>query len=671
MEEKTMTHKWIKGPIWLLMLMVIFCGLQANMASANSGGKSQSLPVKNDLLQFKAGSHVMGFKPDKAYLVNTAGFLSVEFLGAHTIVPQAVAADNTNRHQDDIALTPDREDTLANLQRVEYQDLWDGITLRYEAVQTGIAESTYFIQPGADVTDIRLRYNADTELQEDGSLKIKLATRQGYITESTPVAWQMVDGRKKAVEVAYELHNGTIGFKTGAYNKDQELIIDPTYQWHTFYGSAAEDEGNSIAIDGSGNVYVTGYSETSWGSPVHDHSTGSNMDIMVLKLDNSGALQWNTFYGSGNTDEGKGIAVDGIGNVYVTGHSNTSWGSPVAPLHAHTSGFDVVVLKLDSSGAYQWHTFYGSASTDYGLGIAVNGSDIYVTGISVATWGSPVNPHGGGGNADIVIFRLDHSGTTLQWNTFHGSTSTDYAYGIAVDGNGNTYITGYSNASWGTPLHDHSGGGKADIVILKLNGSGVYQWHTFYGSGTYDDYGKGIAVDGSGNTYVTGTSQDTWGNPVHSFSGSGSGDITILKLNSSGALQWHTFHGSTSIDYGYGIAIDGSGKIYVTGYSQATWGSPLHAYSGSADITALKLNNSGILQGNTFYGAASLVDHGYAIAVDGNENVYITGYSETTWGAPLHAYSGDHDIVVLKISTTFKKFPWPMFIPAITKGGIQ
>ena len=136
-------------------------------------------------------------------------------------------------------------------------------------------------------------------------------------------------------------------------------------------------------------------------------------------------------------------------------------------------------------------------------------------------------------------------------------------------------------------------------------------------------------------------------------------------------MQWHTFHGSTSIDYGYGIAIDGSGNIYVTGYSQATWGSPLHAYSGSADITALKLNNSGILQGNTFYGTASLVDHGYAIAVDGNENVYITGYSETTWGTPLHAYSGDHDIVVLKIPTTFKKFPWPMFIPAITKGGIQ
>jgi len=611
-----MKHKWIKGYFGLPLLIAMFCALMTalltDMAGANSGGNNQSLPVKNDLLQFKAGSHVMGFKPDKAYLVNTTSFLSVEFLGAHTIIPQAVTANNANRHQNDVELTPDNEDTLADLQRVEYQNLWNGITLRYDAVQTGIAESTYFIQPGADVADIRLKYNADTELQEDGSLKIKLATQQGYITESRPVAWQVLDGRKKAIEVAYEIHDGTIGFKTGAYNKDQDLIIDPTYQWHTFYGSAAEDEGSSIAVDGNGNVYVTG-------------------------------------------------------------HSNTSWDSPVAPQHAHTSGFDIVVLKLDSSGTYQWHTFYGSTSTDYGLGIAVYGSNhVYITGISLGTWGSPLNDHSGVvSDADIVVFKLDSSGA-LQWNTFYGSTTSDYGSGVAVDGNENVYVTGYSNASWGiSPLHAHTVGNNEDIVVFKLDSLGALKWNTFYGSETYNDYGYGIAVDGSGNSYVTGTSKATWGSPVHPFSGNGLGDITVLKLNTSGVLQWHTFHGSTAIDNGYGIAVDGSRDIYVTGSSQATWGSPLHAYSGSYDIVALKLNNSGILQGNSFYGAASVVDFGYGLAMDGNGNVYVTGYSQATWGCPLHAYSGDHDIVVLKIFANLKKFPWPMFIPAITKGGVQ
>jgi hypothetical protein len=667
-----MKHKSTKGSIWLPMLMAIFCGLMADIASANIGVKNQSLPVKNDLLQFKAGSHVMGFKPDKAYLVNTAGFLSVEFLGAHTIIPQAVAAD-ANRHQDNIALTPDHKDTLTNLQRVEYQGLWDGITLHYDAVQTGIAESTYFIQPGADVADIRLRYNADTELQKDGSLKIKLATRQGYITESMPVAWQIVDGRKKAVQVAYEIQDGKIGFKTGAYNKDHELIIDPTYQWHTFYGSDAEDEGNGIAVDGNGNVYVTGTSQATWGdSPIHPY-TGSS-DIVVLKLNSSGTLLWNTFYGSTNTDEGKSIAVDANGNVYVTGQSNTSWSDPVAPLNPHTSGFDIVVLKLDSSGAYQWHTFYGSASTDYGLGIAVDESgNSYVTGISISTWGiSPLNPHAGGGNADIVVFKLDSSGNNLVWNTFYGSTSTDYGNGIALK-SGYVYVTGYSNASWGSPLHAHSAGATADIMILKLDDTGALQWNTFYGSGTYDDKGYGIAVDGSGNTYVAGTSKATWGSPVNPFNGSGQGEITVLKLNTSGALQWNTFHGSLSIDNGYSIAVDGNGNVYVTGSSNATWGSPLHAYSGSTDIVALKLANSGILQGNTFYGAASVADYGYGLALDGSGNVYITGSSNATWGSSLHAHSVglNDDIVILKISDTFKKFPWPMFLPAIIKGGVH
>jgi len=741
-----MKHQWINGSIWLLMLMVMPCSLQANVAGANSGGNNQSLAVKNDLLQFKAGSHVMGFKPDKAYLVNTTSFLSVEFLGAHTIVPQAVAADDANRHQNDVALTPDHEDTLANLQRVEYQNLWNGITLRYDAVQTGIAESTYFIQPGADIADIRLKYNADTELQEDGSLKIKLATQQGYITESMPVAWQMVDGRKKAVEVAYEIHDGTIGFKTGAYNKDQNLIIDPTYQWHTFHGSTSIDEGYSIAVDGSGNVYITGMSYATWGAPLHAHDSHAGYpDIVVLKLDSSGALVWNTFYGGQFFDRGYGIVVDGSSNVYVTGYSVASWGTPV---NAHTSGSsDIVVLKLNSSGVYQWHTFHGSESDDKGQGITLDESGYaYITGQSEATWGSPLNAHSAGSNYDIVTFKLDRTTGVLQWNTFNGSTLDDYSYGIAI-GSGNIYVTGQSEATWGTPGHAFSGGN--DIVVLKLNSSGALAWNTFHGSTYYDDYGYGIAVDGGGNVYVTGKSYSTWGSPVNPYSDNS--DIVVLKLDSSGTLAWNTFHGSTYPDEGKGIAVDGTGNVYISGSSQKTWGSPLHAYNGftSYDIVALKLNSSGAYQWHTFYGSTS-TDYGNGIAVDGNENIYVAGSSNATWDTPVNPYTGtgNADILIFMLdnkstltitkagtglgtvtstppgidcgtdcietyvdqstitltatpdpkftfagwsgdcigktnetsvlidgnkscTATFKKFPWPMFIPAIIKGGVQ
>ena len=127
---------------------------------------------------------------------------------------------------------------------------------------------------------------------------------------------------------------------------------------------------------------------------------------------------------------------------------------------------------------------------------------------------------------------------------------------------------------------------RHDIFVLKLNSSGAYQWHTFYGSGG-GDYGYGIAVDTNGNVYVTGISNATWGSPINSHSGGD--DIVVLKLNSSGAYQWHTFYGSDSYDWGYGITVDTNGNVYVTGHSNATWGSPINSHSGGDDIVVLKL----------------------------------------------------------------------------------
>jgi hypothetical protein len=271
----------------------------------------------------------------------------------------------------------------------------------------------------------------------------------------------------------------------------------------------------------------------------------------VLKLNSSGAYQWHTFYGSNNGyDYGGGIAIDSSSNVYVTGSSPASWQGDggANPLHAHSEGYNIFVLKLNSNGAYQWHTFYGS------------------------------------------------------------SNGYDYGDGIAIDGSSNVYVTGSSEASWqgdggANPLHAHNEGNFLDIVVLKLNSSGAYQWHTFYGSGSYyTDSGSGIAIDGSGSVYVTGSSPASWQgdggkSPLHAYSGGyGSYDIVILKLNSSGAYQWHTFYGSSSTDYGDGIAVDGSDNVYVTGISYASWqgdggANPLHAHDGGNDIVALKLSN--------------------------------------------------------------------------------
>jgi hypothetical protein len=445
--------------------------------------------------------------------------------------------------------------------------------------------------------------------------------------------------------------DGLAGFKEGGPNRQSPLTAAPVYQWHTFYGSAGHDPGTAIAIDKDGNIYVAGSSGTSWqgdggANPLHAHS-GSH-DLTVMKLDSSGAYQWHTFYGSNGDEFAYGIAVDEDGGIYVTGSSHANWQGDGNrdPLHGFNGRDDITVLKLDGNGAYQWHTFYGSALfSDYGSGIATDADGgVVVSGGSAAPWSGdggtgPLHEHSGG-IGDIMVLKLDSRGA-YQWHTFYGSKGDDGSAGLAVDKNGNVYVVGQSYATWKgvegiAPLHRHKG--KADITVLKLDGRGAYQWHTFYGS-KKDEYGRAIAVDGGGNVYVAGESSAGWRGeggrkPLHSRTGKV--DITVLKLGSSGAYQWHTFYGGIGGNSGYGIATDWMGNAYVTGYSTASWQgrkrmNPLHAYSGQDDLVVLKLNTSGTYQWHTYYGSSIDDDTGGAVAVDQEGNVYVAGGSWATW----------------------------------------
>jgi hypothetical protein len=364
-------------------------------------------------------------------------------------------------------------------------------------------------------------------------------------------------------------------------------------------------------------------------NPVVGFSLGQYNPAYLLVIDPT--LQWNTFMGSSsNNDWGNAIAVDWSGNVYVAGASYATWGTPVNP---YAGGEDVFVAKLDSSGSLQWSTFMGSSSRDISTDIAVDGSgNVYVAGSSDATWGTPVIPYAGG-NSDAFAAKLDSSGS-LQWNTFMGSSSDDYGNGIAVDGSGNVYVAGYSLSTWGTPVNPYAG--DRDAFAAMLDSSGSLQWNTFMGSSSYD-IGSDIAVDGCGNVYVAGHSP-AWGTPLNA--NAGGFDAFVAKLFCNGSLHWHTFMGSSSREYGFAIAVDGSGNVYVTGFSGATWGTPENAHAGGEDAFAAMLDSSGSLQWNTFMGSSS-DDYGNAIAVDGSGNVYVAGQSNATWGTPENAFAGD------------------------------
>jgi hypothetical protein len=360
----------------------------------------------------------------------------------------------------------------------------------------------------------------------------------------------------------------------------------------------------------------------------------------ALTIDPS--LVWNTFLGGSEDEEGSGIVVDADGNIYVTGISSGSWGEP---LLEYTDGYDVFVARLDSSGGLTWNTFLGGSNDDGGFGIAIGGSgNVLVTGNSSTTWGDPVNAYTGDFDAFIACLNPDGE---LMWNTFLGGGGYDSGSGIIMDGSGNILVVGTSDADWGSPVTAFAGG--MDAFAAKLSSDGTLTWNTFLGSSGFDT-GADVAVTGGGNLILAGTSELTWGSPLRAFSGIY--DAFVAKLSgSTGALSWNTFLGGSGDDHGLDIVRDGSGNLILAGYSYATWGSPIREYTGDEDAFAAKLSSSGELTWNTFLGGTG-VDVGSGITADGDDNLYLAGTSDVSWGSPLRSYTGSADGFAAKLTSS-------------------
>ena len=301
---------------------------------------------------------------------------------------------------------------------------------------------------------------------------------------------------------------------------------------------------------------------------------------------------WAKNAGGSSNDYGNSIAVDASGNSYVTGYfkGSATFGSTSL---TNNEGYDIFIAKLDSSGNWLWAKNAGGTSNDYGYGIAVDASgNSYVTGCfqdTDITFGSTTLTSSG--EYDIFIAKLDSSGD-WKWATKAGGTSTDHGFGIAVDASGNSYVAGYfkGTATFGdTTLTSN---GDYDIFVAKLDSSGNWLWAQKAG-GTGTDYGQRIATDSEGNSYVIGYFPGiaTFGNTE--LTSSGGFDIFVAKLDSSGNWLWAKNAGGTAYDRGNGIAIDANGNSYVTGYFYspiAVFGSTTLTCSGSNDIFITKVH---------------------------------------------------------------------------------
>jgi hypothetical protein len=283
-----------------------------------------------------------------------------------------------------------------------------------------------------------------------------------------------------------------------------------------------------------------------------------------------------------------------------------------------------------------WNTFLGGTARDWAFAIAADeDGNTYITGLSASTWGSPLVPYVGG--YDVFLAKLDPYGS-LVWNTFLGGSGDDIAYGIALDTSGNIYLNGLSRATWGSPVRPFTA--LEDGFVAKVAANGTRLWNTFLGGAGLDGGIAKIAVDAAGNAYVTGQSNAIWGSPVTAYASGWDG--YAAKLDTNGVLQWSTFVGGPSNEYGYGIALDTDGNCYIAGDN--------YEPGGVQDAFVAKLDASGTLQWKTAFGGSG-TDYGSDLVVDDSGNAYVAGSSYGTWGSPISPYVGGDEGYVAKFST--------------------
>jgi len=423
------------------------------------------------------------------------------------------------------------------------------------------------------------------------------------------------------------------------------------WHWAIQAGGTDDDYSYGIAIDSNRNSYVTGYFKSS--SITFGTTTLTNSgyeDIFVAKMDSNGNWLWAKQAGGTDYDEGMSIAVDANGNSYVTGYffSNANFGDT----NLISSGYsDIYIAKLDSNGNWLWVKQAGGTSEEWGIGVAVDSNgNSYVTGFyqESATFGT-ITLTSSGGN-DIFVAKLDSNGNWL-WAKQAGGTSYDEGVSIAVDTNGNSYVTGdfSASATFGTTTLTSSGEG--DIFVAKMDISGNWLWAQQAGGTDYDS-GFSVAVDANGNIYVTGSFKESATLGTTTLTSSGSEDIFIAKLDSNGNWLWAKQAGGTYYDFGNSIAVDANGNSYVTGYFEysATFGATTLTSSGESDIFVAKLNSNGNWLWAKQTGGTSF-DFGYGIAVDANGSSYVTGFfmESATFGTTPLTSSGGYDIFVAKL----------------------
>jgi uncharacterized repeat protein (TIGR01451 family) len=561
---------------------------------------------------------------------------------------------------------------VQQFQRLRYSGVYDGIDLTYYGNHDHL-EHDFVVGPGANLADIVIEVDgADKVLITPGG-DATLLIANVTVSLKRPVVYQDIAGERRAISGAYALRQGNrLSFVVGVYDHSRALVIDPVILFDAVLGGNSLTQANGVAVDPSGNIIVTGYTQAT-NYPVVNAAQGicsagcGNSDAFLTKLDPTGATTlYSTYFGGYGIDQGLAVTTDQIGNAYITGTTTSSdfpTKNAFQSSSVDTTYGTAFVAKFDPNGVLVYSTFLGGSnyedfSNNYDGAIAVDSSgSAYVVGSTGSTDFPLKNPYQSTllGSVNAFLTKFSPSGSSLVFSTYLGGKSVDGAFGVAVDSTGAAYVTGTTSS---TNFPTTTGAlsttcaacanfsSEAFVTKFKADGSGL-AYSTFLGD-SGGSGATGIAVDSNFDAYVSGnTTSKTF--PVMgtlqqtcvSCADSQSSGF-ISKLNPAGnALVYSNYIGGHGQTYANAIAVDPAGLAFVAGSTDAPdypSVQPAQAQGGlgidsSTDSgTTIVKNNQGLAsaQINAIVADASNPGTVYAATLNG---VFKSLDSGVTWTA--------------------------------------
>ncbi|MBK6315247.1 MAG: SBBP repeat-containing protein [Blastocatellia bacterium] len=532
----------------------------------------------------------------------------------------------------------------------------------------GDVEYDFVVAPGTDASAIRLELSGIDSATIDANGDLVLSTPAGELRQRRPVAYETTGDVRTPVASRFQISGDHIvTFEVTRRDPSSTLFIDPVLSYSAYVAGGGDESGAGITVDAAGSAYLAGGSSSldfpTTAGTISQTLAGST-DGFVAKLTPDGSGYAFSTYVGGIADEGIARAVvDAAGNIYICGGTaSTDFPTTIGAFDTSFSGgsFDGFVAKLAPGAASILYSSYlGGSGDDGAASIAIDsGGNAYITGGSTSS-NYPTTPGAFDtsnislvGLPDAIVTKINPTGTALVYSTYLGAAfNLEAGAAIAVDSSGFAYVGGATNGGCPTKAGSFDtsfNGGSFDGFISKVNTTGTDLVYSTYLGGSDEDYVFSLAIDGSGNAYATGFTPSANFPVLNAFQPAigGGFDAYVTKLNTAGSALVYSSYlggtgnegltsaGGTELQIAGGIAVDGTGNAYLTGFTDsidfpvvAAW---QPARAGGFDAFVVKVNAAGSAKVYASYLGGALEERGLGIAVDSAGAAYVTGFTVST-----------------------------------------